>query len=142
MQTLILLSFTQTLDAVASALLHKEDLANALFFFGCTRTYLFDQSDEEIIFSQSDRQKFKVLPAHVSLVRKAVDQGEKDGRAFWWRDAPLASQLSGLNKVLAKAWIEPIPRMPNPLNGANLQLAIHGANRDLVRERKVWFLSL
>lgn len=81
----VLLSFTKTLDGVAAGTLTDDDLAGALFCFGCTPAWPFDDP-KRIIERHARYQQQQIEPAHVLKVAEYLRKAAADGRAVWRRD--------------------------------------------------------
>ena len=141
MPAVVLVSFTKTLDAVASGRIGENELREALFLFGCMRVHAVKTDVAEVVLLQRESQRQSIVPAHVELVRAAVLAGEREERVLWWRDLTHQELLPKLNAVLRRALLEPVSKLPAVIDGAHLKLAIIAANKQLFAEQDAYFLG-
>lgn len=103
----LLLSFTGTLQAMASGALSVENLQTALFFFGCARQHALQPGAS----GEVDERKWfaGAQEAHVHLVH-ALERAEKDSRCRWYRRTPGADldPLVELNELLTRNGLQPV----------------------------------
>jgi hypothetical protein len=81
----VLLSFTETLDQLASGGLTDKDLAGAIFCYGCGSKWPFEKP-EAIIAQHGGYQDEKIAVGHVKKVATALKKAQKEGRVVWRRN--------------------------------------------------------
>lgn len=80
----LLISFTGVLYAIHNGRLTEEDLADALFYFGCTRQHALNPGAEgeanELEWVSEDRPEQERVH---QILTNAILEAEKDGRIVW-----------------------------------------------------------
>jgi hypothetical protein len=149
MARLILLSFSSTLNAVATGKLTEADLSTAIFFFGNTKDYTCETPVSEVLriqFGNHDMEQ-GVMAKTVETVRRHARAAAEDKRALWRKDEnnkmmePSAAQAA-LSQLLKQNGLQPLnPNLPpaDPRDNKFLQIAIERVNnKDGLEMVRVW----
>jgi hypothetical protein len=128
----VLLSFTATLDCIASGSLTTKDLNRAIFCFGCARVWVVDNIPEKILDEQLPYQLEKITVETIATVRKHVLAAESNKRVVWRRsflDNPIGGQ-NELSNTLQHCGLQPLnPNLPPVIEDSDfLKTAIERVN--------------
>ena len=128
MVQVVALSFTAVLDHVAAGTLTEQELGDAIFCFGCTKDWPFEEA-VKIISRHRKYQRETITPEIVGKVSESLRKAASEGRAVWRRDSTPRETQNALSKIFEARGLSPLnPNLPPADENGFLKIAIERVN--------------